>query len=99
MFKGLSTLRKHERKAAANTEEAQKLQAYLSKYTSSTGTCQTCAIKGFHSVSEAGLLSCCTLQQDLTGALCLGCRPSIALHACLSCAFFSPGAARMGCRG
>ncbi|CAK0785350.1 hypothetical protein CVIRNUC_008557 [Coccomyxa viridis] len=37
MFKGLSTLRKHERKAAANTEESKKLQAYLSKYTSSNG--------------------------------------------------------------
>lgn len=37
MFKGLSTLRKQERKAAANSEEAKKLQAYLSKYTS--GTC------------------------------------------------------------
>ena len=66
MFKGLSTLRKHERKAAANTEEAKKLQAYLSKYTSSTGTCQTCIIQGLHSVGKAGLLPCRTLLHDLS---------------------------------
>ena len=39
MFKGLSTLRKQERKAAPDSEEAKKLQAYLSKYTSTAGTC------------------------------------------------------------
>ena len=39
MFKGLSTLRKQERKAAPDSEEAKKLQAYLSKYTSTPGTC------------------------------------------------------------
>ena len=38
MFKGLSTLRKQERKAAVDTEETKKLQAYLSKYTSAAGT-------------------------------------------------------------
>lgn len=38
MFKGLSTLRKQERKAAVDTEETKKLQAYLSKYTSASGT-------------------------------------------------------------
>ena len=39
MFKGLSTLRKQERKAAPDSEETKKLQAYLSKYTSTPGTC------------------------------------------------------------
>ena len=37
MFKGLSTLRKQERKAAVDTEETIKLQAYLSKYTAASG--------------------------------------------------------------
>ena len=37
MFKGLSTLRKQERKAAVDTEETKKLQAYLSKYASAAG--------------------------------------------------------------
>ena len=38
MFKGLSTLRKQEQKAAVDTEESKKLQAYLSKYASGPGT-------------------------------------------------------------
>ena len=37
MFKGLSTLRKQEKKSAVVTEEAKKLQAYLSKYSSAAG--------------------------------------------------------------
>ena len=41
MFKGLSTLRAKERKAAGPTEGDKKLQAYLSKYTSAPGSCLT----------------------------------------------------------
>ena len=83
MFKGLSTLRKQERKAAGNTEESKKLQAYLSKYTTSTGICQICVIRGLHSLSEAGLLSCCAPQQDLLGASSLD--PSMYPYACNVC--------------
>ena len=96
MFKGLSTLRKHERKAAANTEESKKLQAYLSKYTSSNGTCQTTVIKGLHSVSEAELLSWCTLQQNLSEAFSLRSDPSMCPYACDVCI---PLLKRLTCAG
>jgi len=56
MFKGLSTLRKQEKKSAVVTEETKKLQAYLSKYSSAAGRNLTMQSQpsAMHTLSPAG---------------------------------------------